>query len=89
MNSQACVIASPAPSRAVPAADTAARNCSTTVSWPTSSPKTAPVGHSRTAGKLPVLSSVARGTGSGSSGRIRPWISRLSSAAGRVASSTT
>ena len=41
----------------------------------------------RSTGMLPVLSS-ANGTGSGSSVRIRSWISRLSSTAGRVASST-
>ena len=33
--------------------------------------------HSRTTGMLPVFSSVANGTGSGSSSRIRSWISRL------------
>src|SRR4029077_21196181 len=44
--------------------------------------------HSTIAGKLPVLSSVAGGTGSGSRSRIRSWIWPLSSAGAWVASST-
>src|SRR6266496_3982212 len=43
---------------------------------------------SRIAGKPPVISSAAVGTGSGSISRTRSWIVRLRSAADRVASST-
>ena len=45
-------------------------------------------GQSTMAGKLPVFASAIGGTGSGSMSRIRSWISLLSSAAGRDASST-
>ena len=45
-------------------------------------------GHSRIAGMLPVISSAVSGTGSGSISLTRSWMARLSSLAGRVASST-